>query len=142
MIEQAWLYGLLGGVFIGLAASIFLLVNGRIMGASSIIGGIIHTSKENDYLELISFIIGLISLPAILAITYNLPKTNITSNLYLIIIGGLLVGVGTTLANGCTSGHGVCGISRMSPRGIIATIFYIISGVAIVFVLRNFMETL
>ena len=112
------------------------------MGASSIIGGIMHKSKENDYLELISFIIGLISLPAILAITYNLPKTNITSNLYLIIIGGLLVGVGTTLANGCTSGHGVCGISRMSPRGIIATIFYIISGVAIVFVLRNFMETL
>ena len=62
MLEQDWLYGLLGGVFIGLAASMFLLVNGRIMGASSIIGGIMHKSKENDYLELISFIIGLISL--------------------------------------------------------------------------------
>ena len=142
MIEQDWLYGLLGGIFIGLAGSMYLLVNGKIMGASGIIEGLILKSKVDEYLEKISFIIGLIFLPAIMGIIYNLPKTNITSNLYLIIIGGLLVGYGTTLANGCTSGHGVCGISRMSPRGIIATIFYIISGIAIVFVLRNFMETL
>ena len=142
MIEQDWLYGLLGGIFIGLAGSMYLLVNGKIMGASGIIEGLILKSKMNEYLEKISFIIGLILLPAIMSITYNLSKTNITSNLYLIIIGGLLVGFGTTLANGCTSGHGVCGISRMSLRSIIATIFYIISGVAIVFVLRNFMETL
>jgi len=142
MIEQDWLYGLLGGIFIGLAGSMYLLVNGKIMGASGIIEGLILKSKVDEYLEKISFIIGLILLPAIMSITYNLSKTNITSNLYLIIIGGLLVGFGTTLANGCTSGHGVCGISRMSLRSIIATIFYIISGVAIVFVLRNFMETL
>ena len=142
MIEQDWLYGLLGGIFIGLAGSMYLLVNGKIMGASGIIEGLILKSKMNEYLEKISFIIGLILLPAIMSITYNLSKTNITSNLYLIIIGGLLVGFGTSLANGCTSGHGVCGISRMSLRSIIATIFYIISGVTIVFVLRNFMETL
>ena len=142
MIEQDWLYGLLGGIFIGLAGSMYLLVNGRIMGASGIIEGLILKSKVDEYLEKISFIIGLILLPAIMSITYNLSKTNITSNLYLIIIGGLLVGFGTTLANGCTSGHGVCGISRMSLRGIIATIFYIISGVVTVSVLRNFMESL
>jgi len=112
------------------------------MGASGIIEGLISKSRGDEYLERISFIIGLIFLPAIMGIIYNLPKTNITSNLYLIIIGGLLVGYGTTLANGCTSGHGVCGISRMSLRGIIATIFYIISGVVTVSVLRNFMESL
>ena len=82
MIEQDWLYGLLGGALIGLAGSMFLLVNGRIMGASGIVEGLIHKSKGNDYLESISFILGLILLPTILSITYNLPKTNITSNLF------------------------------------------------------------
>ena len=142
MIEQDWLYGFLGGVLIGLAASMFLLINGRTMGASGIIGGLVDKSGWYNYLERISFIAGLIFIPAVISFTYNFPKTNITSNIYLIIIAGLLVGIGTTLAQGCTSGHGICGISRISVRGIVATIFYIISGAAIVFALNNFMEIL
>jgi uncharacterized membrane protein YedE/YeeE len=142
MIEQDWLYGFLGGVLIGLAASMFLLINGRTMGASGIIGGLVDKSGWHNYLERISFIAGLIFIPAVISFTYNFPKTNITSNIYLIIIAGLLVGIGTTLAQGCTSGHGICGISRISVRSIVATIFYIISGAAIVFALNNFMEIL
>ncbi len=142
MIEQEWLYGFFGGTLIGLAAAIFLLVNGRIMGASGIIGGLVDKSGWHNFFERTVFIVGLILIPAIASFTYNSTKTNITSNIYLIIIAGLLVGIGTSLAQGCTSGHGVCGISRISFRSIVATVFYIISGVTIVFTLRNYLEIL
>ena len=142
MIEQEWLYGFFGGTLIGLAAAIFLLVNGRIMGASGIIGGLVDKSGWHNFLERTVFIVGLILIPAIASFTYNSTKTNITSNIYLIIIAGLLVGIGTSLAQGCTSGHGVCGISRISFRSIVSTVFYIISGATTVFTLRNYLEIL
>lgn len=142
MIEQEWLYGFFGGTLIGLAAAIFLLVNGRIMGASGIIGGLVDKSGWHNFLERTVFIVGLILIPAIASFTYNSAKTNITSNIYLIITAGLLVGIGTSLAQGCTSGHGVCGISRISFRSIVSTVFYIISGATTVFTLRNYLEIL
>ena len=142
MIEQEWLYGFFGGTLIGLAAAIFLLVNGRIMGASGIIGGLVDKSGWHNFFERTVFIIGLILIPAIASFTYNSAKTNITSNIYLIITAGLLVGIGTSLAQGCTSGHGVCGISRISFRSIVSTVFYIISGATTVFTLRNYLEIL
>lgn len=123
-----WIMGLAGGVLIGIAAALFLLVNGRVMGASGIIGGLVDGSGRHDWVERAALILGLVLLPAIAAITIGGGKTHLTDNWAVIIVAGLLVGVGTRLANGCTSGHGVCGISRLSLRGIVATVFYIGAG--------------
>lgn len=123
-----WIYGLIGGGIIGTAAAVYLLVNGRIMGASGIIGGLVDGSGRNDWAERAALIAGLVLVPAIAALAMGGATTHLTSNWAVIIIAGLLVGVGTRLANGCTSGHGVCGISRLSLRGIVATAFYIGAG--------------
>jgi len=120
--------GLVGGVLIGAAGALFLLVNGRIMGASGIIGGLVDGSGRSDWQERAALIAGLFIVPGIAAIAMGGSETNLTSNWAIIIAAGLLVGVGTRFANGCTSGHGVCGISRLSLRGIVATAFYIGAG--------------
>ena len=124
-----WIMGLAGGFLIGTAGAVFLLLNGRIMGASGLLGGLIDGSGRHNFGERLAFVIGVIGLPAI-AVTFLSanPTTNATSNAALLIIGGLLVGYGTRTANGCTSGHGVCGISRFSLRGIVATLIYIGAG--------------
>ena len=123
-----WIYGLVGGLIIGSAAAIFLLVNGRIMGASGIIGGLVDGSGRHDWQERAAFIAGLIAVPGIAAFAMGGAETHLTGNWIVLIAAGLLVGVGTRLANGCTSGHGVCGISRFNLRGIVATVFYILAG--------------
>ncbi|WP_342071680.1 YeeE/YedE family protein [Yoonia algicola] len=123
-----WIMGLAGGVLIGTAAALYLLVNGRIMGASGIIGGLVDGSGRSDWQERAALIAGLFLVPGIAAFATGGSETHLTSNWAIIIAAGLLVGVGTRLANGCTSGHGVCGISRLSLRGIVATAFYIGAG--------------
>jgi uncharacterized membrane protein YedE/YeeE len=123
-----WIMGLVGGVLIGTAAAIFLLVNGRIMGASGIIGGLVDGSGRSDWQERAALIAGLFIAPGLAALAMGGSETNLTGNWAIIIAAGLLVGVGTRFANGCTSGHGVCGISRLSLRGIVATAFYIGAG--------------
>lgn len=128
MIQDAWIWGLIGGLMIGSAAAFYLLVNGRIMGASGIMGGLVDGSAKETSGEKIAFVVGLIAVPAVLALLMGGAQTNITSNPLVIIAAGLLVGLGTRLANGCTSGHGVCGISRLSLRGIVATVFYLLGG--------------
>ncbi len=120
--------GLVGGGLIGTAAAIFLLVNGQVMGASGIIGGLVDGSGKQDWIERAALIAGLLIVPAIAAVAIGGSQTHLTGNWAIIIVAGLLVGVGTRLANGCTSGHGVCGISRLSLRGIVATAFYIGAG--------------
>ncbi len=127
-MQTEWILGLAGGVLIGMAASIFLLVNGRIMGASGIIGGLVDGSGRADWVERAALIAGLIAAPAAIILFTGEGETHLTGNWVVIIAAGLLVGVGTRLANGCTSGHGVCGISRLSLRGIVATAFYIGAG--------------
>ena len=127
-----WLYGLLGGLMIGTAAAIFLLVNGKIMGASGIVGGLVDRSGASTWGERLLFIAGLVGAPALLGLFTKLPNTNVTDNIGLLVAAGLLVGIGTRLGSGCTSGHGVCGISRLSVRSIIATLVYIAAGVAII----------
>ena len=124
-----WISGLAGGLMIGLAASAFLLMNGRIMGASGILGGLIDLTGRANARERIIFLLGLVFSPVLLIQFTGVQNTHLTSNIFVIISSGLLVGIGTRLANGCTSGHGVCGISRLSLRGITATIFYLLSGV-------------
>lgn len=123
-----WIMGLAGGVLIGAAGALFLLVNGRIMGASGILGGLVDGSGRSDWQERAALIAGLVAVPAIAAFAMGGSQTHLTSNWVIIIAAGLLVGVGTRFANGCTSGHGVCGISRLSLRGIVATVFYIGAG--------------
>ncbi|MEC9199059.1 MAG: YeeE/YedE thiosulfate transporter family protein [Pseudomonadota bacterium] len=127
-MEQDWIMGLLGGLLIGLAGAVFLLANGRVMGASGIIGGLVDGSGMSNKWERISFLVGLMVVPLALLPVYEKVDTHLTSNLWIIAAAGVLVGVGTRLANGCTSGHGVCGISRLSLRGIVATVMYILAG--------------
>lgn len=132
-----WIYGLLGGLIIGSAGALYLLVNGRIMGASGIIGSLVDGTSRNSSKERLSFLAGLIILPGLAAAISGGSQTNITGNLLVVAIAGLLVGIGTRMANGCTSGHGVCGISRLSLRGIVATVFYILAGALTIAFLRN-----
>lgn len=114
---------------IGGAAAMFLLVNGRIMGASGIIGGLVDRSGWSTWAERAAFLAGLVLVPVVLQrLFWPELSTNITTNWAAIVAAGLLVGIGTRLANGCTSGHGVCGISRFSLRGMVATVFYLLAG--------------
>ena len=123
-----WLYGLIGGVLIGIGGAVYLIANGRVMGASGIIGGLVDGSGRNTASERISFLAGVALLPLVLLFFFGPKETHATSSFAVLIAAGLLVGVGTRLANGCTSGHGVCGISRLSLRGFVATVFYILAG--------------
>lgn len=132
-----WIYGLVGGLIIGLAGAGYLLVNGRIMGASGILGQVVDGSAKATAPERLSFIAGLVAVPGVLAFMAGGAQTHLTSNVAVIIAAGLLVGVGTRIANGCTSGHGVCGISRLSLRGIVATVFYIGAGGLTVVLFRH-----
>ena len=135
MMPMDWIFGLIGGLLIGLAGAVYLLGNGRVMGASGIIGGLVDGTAHSAWAERLAFLAALIAVPAILQ--FGLPVvTGAASAPFLLIAAGLCVGVGTRLANGCTSGHGVCGISRFSPRGIVATLIYIGAGVVTVVILR------
>lgn len=128
-METDWIWGLVGGGLIGLGGAVYLLGNGRIMGASGILGGLIDGTGRNAAVEKLAFLAGVILLPLILQTMFTTQaNTHMTSNITIIIAAGLLVGIGTRIANGCTSGHGVCGISRLSLRGIVATVFYILAG--------------
>ncbi len=137
MMHTDWLLGLGGGLIIGLAAAIFLLVNGRIMGASGILGGLVDGTGLNIWQERVAFIAGLVAIPALVTLLAGAPDSHITRQPLLLAVAGLLVGFGTRLANGCTSGHGVCGISRLSERGIVATVFYLLGGGITVFLFRH-----
>lgn len=135
-----WIMGLIGGVLIGLAAAGYLLINGRIMGASGIIGGLVDgsgRSSRDDLTERVALVAGLVLMPSLVALWQGGAATFVSASWPIVIAGGLCVGVGTRLANGCTSGHGVCGISRFSLRGIVATVIYIAAGVLSVALARH-----
>ncbi len=136
-IPVDWIWGLVGGLLIGLGGAVYLLANGRIMGASGIIGGLVDRSGLDTWKERAAFLAGVFLLPIPLYPLYRAVDTHITSNIVVIIVAGLLVGIGTRIANGCTSGHGVCGISRLSLRGIVATVFYIMAGGIAVIIFRH-----
>ncbi|MBV2361727.1 YeeE/YedE family protein [Thalassococcus sp. CAU 1522] len=127
-MEQDWIWGLVGGLLIGTGGATYLLVNGRIMGASGIIGGLVDGSGLSTKWERLSFLLGVMLLPVLLMPLYGSVDTHITDNWVVLAAAGLLVGIGTRLANGCTSGHGVCGMSRLSLRGFAATGLYIFAG--------------
>ena len=127
---------LAGGVLIGIAASLFILFNGRVAGVSGIIGGLIKPSHHVEGWR-IAFIAGLIISPIIWQLFKPLPAIQVDASYGLLIAAGLIVGISTRLGSGCTSGHGVCGISRLSPRSIIATLAFMGTGFITVYVIRH-----
>lgn len=140
-METDWIWGLVGGMLIGTGGAVYLLGNGRIMGASGIIGGLVDGSGWTTAWERIAFLVGVVVMPLILWPLYNVGiDTHMTKDVWVIVTAGLLVGVGTRIANGCTSGHGVCGISRLSLRGIVATVFYILAGGLMLVLFRHVLE--
>ena len=119
------LRGFLGGLLIGCAAALLLIGNGRIAGISGIASVLTGGDQRQAALEKLVFLIGLIAAPTLYALLIGKPEIGITNNPLLLIIAGLLVGVGTRLGNGCTSGHGICGLSRFSTRSFASVITFV-----------------
>jgi uncharacterized membrane protein YedE/YeeE len=127
---------LAGGLLIGLAAAAFVLFNGRIAGISGILGGLINPHRGDTGWRL-AFIGGLVGAPVIYSLFWRLPDIHVEASPITLIIAGLIVGFGTRIGSGCTSGHGVCGISRLSPRSIVATLTFMAMGFVTVFLVRH-----
>lgn len=127
---------LLGGILIGAAAAMLVLLNGRIAGISGILGGLLRPAR-GDILWRLAFIAGLILAPIAYGVFYVWPEIQAEADTGALILAGLLVGVGTRYGSGCTSGHGVCGISRLSPRSIAATIVFMMAGFVTVYLIRH-----
>ena len=127
---------LIGGSIIGIAVSLLLLFNGKVLGVSGILGELFNHPLSKNYWRLF-FVLGLLISPLIYSIFHPIPNIEITSNKLLIIVGGLLVGFGSRLGSGCTSGHGVCGLARLSVRSFIATMTFIFFGFVTVFVIQK-----
>jgi uncharacterized protein len=127
---------LAGGGLIGISVALFILLNGRIAGITGIIGGLFKPVK-GDVAWRIAFTFGLIIAPIIWLLFGKLPEITIDANYGLLVVAGLIVGLGARLGSGCTSGHGVCGISRLSPRSIVATLAFMGTGFLTVFIARH-----
>ena len=125
-----------GGMLIGLAAAMFVLLNGRIAGISGVLGGLLSPMR-GDVLWRIAFVGGIITAPLAYSVFLALPQMQIDADYPALIAAGLLVGVGTRYGAGCTSGHGVCGLSRLSLRSLAATGAFMGTGFVTVFVLRH-----
>ena len=127
---------LAGGVLIGLAAAAFILLSGRIAGISGILGGLLRPAR-GDVAWRLAFLAGLVGAPLVYGLVAALPEVTSAAGTGTLVAAGLLVGVGTRYGAGCTSGHGVCGISRGSPRSIAATAAFMVAGFVTVYVARH-----
>lgn len=127
---------LAGGVLIGLAAALFILFNGRIAGISGILGGLLEWPR-GDVAWRIAFLLGLIGAPLVYSLAAPLPAVEVDAGTATLVVAGLLVGIGTRYGAGCTSGHGVCGLSRRSPRSLVATLAFMAAGFLTVFIVRH-----
>lgn len=127
----------IGGLLIGFAALLLVLLNGRVAGISGIVGGILRAPRDDRNWRL-AFVLGLILAPLAYALAGgSIGPVTVTGSPAVLVIGGLLVGFGARLSNGCTSGHGVCGIARFSPRGIAATVLFMLAAAVTVFLARH-----
>jgi uncharacterized membrane protein YedE/YeeE len=127
---------LAGGALIGLAASVLVVANGRIAGISGLLGSLLERN-DSAWGEKALFILGLLAAPVLWALFHEWPAIEFKTGSLGLIIAGLCVGIGTRYGSGCTSGHGVCGISRLSPRSIVATLSFMFSGFVTVYILRH-----
>ncbi len=137
--HSAYIASLLGGLLIGTAATMFVLLNGRVAGISGILGGLLQAEK-GDKIWRVLFLLGMAAAPFVYRIASDLPLVTIEAGTTQLIIAGLLVGLGTRYASGCTSGHGVCGISRGSIRSIAATLTFMTAGFITVYLTRHLLE--
>jgi uncharacterized membrane protein YedE/YeeE len=133
------LAALAGGLLIGAAAAVFLLFNGRIAGISGIVGGLLRPVR-GDLAWRLAFIAGLVLAPLLYRLAAPLPQSRIEATTPLLLLAGLLVGLGTRYGSGCTSGHGVCGLSRLSPRSLAATAVFMGAGFVTVYILRHWLQ--
>lgn len=120
-----WAYGAAGGLIIGLSSALYLLFNGRIAGISGILGGLFGSERA----ERAAFLMGLIGAPVVWAATHSTPTATITASAPMLALAGLLVGFGVRMGGGCTSGHGVCGLSRFSTRSLVGVATFMAVGV-------------
>jgi uncharacterized membrane protein YedE/YeeE len=130
---------LIGGLLLGVASAVFILINGRILGISGILGGLLPP-KVGDIGWRVAFLLGMLAAPTVfmaLAPAGLASEPRIDAGFWTVIAAGLLVGIGTRYASGCTSGHGVCGLSRLSPRSLVATLSFMGAGFFIVYILRH-----
>ena len=127
---------LAGGLLLGLAAALFILLNGRVLGISGIVGGLLRP-RAGDTAWRVAFVAGLLAAPALWSLFGAPVAPRIQAGPALLVLAGLLVGWGTRYGSGCTSGHGVCGLARLSPRSLAATVAFMATGFATVFVLRH-----
>ncbi|AYG45040.1 YeeE/YedE family protein [Pseudomonas sp. Leaf58] len=130
---------LIGGAMIGLAAGLFAVANGRIAGISGLLGSLLQRAGEGRG-ENVFFLLGVIAAPLLWQAFVAMPPVHFNTAPWLLVVAGLLVGLGTRYGAGCTSGHGVCGLSRMSPRSAVATLCFIAAGFATVFVARHLLS--
>jgi uncharacterized membrane protein YedE/YeeE len=130
---------LAGGVAIGIAAAMMVLLNGRIAGASGIIGGLLRP-VHGDIAWRVAFIAGLFAAPFVYQLVRQVPVPTMEASHAVVALAGLLVGLGTRYGSGCTSGHGVCGLARLSPRSLVATLAFMMAGFATVFVVRHLLR--
>lgn len=129
--------GFVGGALIGLSAALFVLINGKVAGISGILGGTLSAARD-DVTWRLAFVAGLIAGPLLVAaVLGSMPAVSLQASWPMLIAAGLLVGFGTRLGGGCTSGHGVCGMARLSPRSVTATVVFFATAVTTVFVVRH-----
>jgi uncharacterized membrane protein YedE/YeeE len=127
---------LIGGTIIGAAVALFAVLNGRIGGVSGILGGLMRP-RAGDISWRIAFVAGLVAAPLAWGLLAALPEIRVDTSYFALAAAGLLVGIGTRYGGGCTSGHGVCGVSRLSPRSIVATLVFMAVGFATVYVTHH-----
>ena len=125
-----------GGLLLGLAAAAFIWLHGRILGISGIVGGLIRPRRK-DIAWRIAFVLGMLAAPVLYRLTVGVHEVRIDASWGMVVLAGLLVGVGTRYGSGCTSGHGVCGLSRLSPRSLAATLAFMGAGFVTVYAIRH-----
>lgn len=127
---------LAGGILIGIAAAMLVLLNGRVAGISGIVGGLL-SPRRGEIAWRLAFVAGLFAAPLLVGVLGQNPVPRIDAGFGTLVIAGLLVGVGTSYGSGCTSGHGVCGLSRLSPRSLVATGAFMLAGIVTVWIVRH-----
>jgi uncharacterized membrane protein YedE/YeeE len=137
MAEANIIGGLIGGALIGSAAAFLLAFNGRIAGISGILGGLITSRARSERAWRVAFLVGLITAPALYRLFYEALPLQLEADVPTLLAAGLLVGFGTRLGAGCTSGHGVCGLARLSPRSLTATVTFMSLGIVTVYFAKN-----
>ena len=131
---------LAGGLLLGLASAIFILVNGRILGISGIIGGLLRPTS-GDVGWRLAFVLGMLVAPLLYLLLAGPVAVRIDASWATLVVAGLLVGVGTRFGSGCTSGHGICGLSRLSPRSLVATLAFMGAGFVTVYLMRRLLAS-